>query len=71
VSPEITTDLLLTGIMLLAAAGMIFQGRVLKAAQNATVETSLETLHKRGAILQVCGAILLITQLYKLGSILI
>ncbi|OCQ23128.1 hypothetical protein A7985_04035 [Pseudoalteromonas luteoviolacea] len=68
--PELMTDLTITLVIFLVSIGMVFKGKVLKAAKTETPTTSLEKLHKRGAMFLICGSIVAIIQVIKLVSFL-
>ncbi|MBQ4838505.1 MULTISPECIES: hypothetical protein [Pseudoalteromonas] len=70
-SPESMTDLTITLVLLLVSVGMAFQGKVLKANMADKDAEIAKKIEKKANLLIMCGSLVAIIQVIKLGSFLL
>ncbi|KZN44206.1 hypothetical protein JL49_08325 [Pseudoalteromonas luteoviolacea] len=70
-APEMMTDITITIVIFLVSIGMAFKGKILRETKKGTSDTSTDKVQNRGTLFLMCGSVVAIIQIIKLGSFLL
>ncbi|KZN30027.1 hypothetical protein N480_03525 [Pseudoalteromonas luteoviolacea S2607] len=70
-TPEMMTDITITIVIFLVSIAMVFKGKILRETKQGTSDSSIEKTQNRGTLFLICGSVVAIIQIIKLGSFLL
>ncbi|KZN65468.1 hypothetical protein [Pseudoalteromonas luteoviolacea] len=70
-APEMMTDITITIVIFLVSITMAFKGKILRDTKQGTPDSSIEKTRNIGTLFLICGSVVAIIQIIKLGSFLL